>query len=414
MTIPIRPTAAWMLAQALGQGIGALGQARQQARDRSIEDEQRRRQNDMQNVALWSQILPSLSGYQPAQPVTIPQNPMFGVVQGAQAQLPEQFNVPEAPGPIAQSLQRITGQTNLGLSPTVKSEFRKGALEAQTLPEEAKAPALRNKLSQISIQKGEYDLSTQESRDATAYAATIAPNYVQAAIASGLQPTQANSKKLIEQAYRMFQSSDRSPWAGAISKELFAKAVGDEIEEADKLGLQWYNAKTARLSTNDQMDPWRRTAASVDNYSSELVRLQNEQAKIRAGLGPKALMIGTPEGTKDAEVVSAAEQIDAIQRMMPVLVERRQKLQNLLDAREGILALDPTKQAATGAAPQQRQFDYQGVKSMLDSAAGSLAGRPGVRAAIITFVKQGKLSPMVAQQLAREYKLTISDQELQP
>jgi hypothetical protein len=414
MTIPIRPTAAWMLAQGLGQGIGALTKAREEARLRAIEEEQRQRQNDMQNVALWSQILPSLSGYQAPQPLTLPDSPLFGMAQGAQIQVPEQFNVPEAPGPIAQSLKRITGQGAIGLSPSSKAEFRKGALEAQTLPEEAKAPALRNKAAQISIAKGEYDLSTQESRDATAYATTVAPNYVQAAIASGLQPSQANSKKLIDQAYAMFQRSDTSPWAGKVSRELFAKAVGDEIDEAEKMGLQWYHAKTQRLSAVDQADPWRRTAASVDNYSSELNRLQVEQQKIAAQLGPKALMLGTPEGAKDAAVVDAMERIKAIEDMKPVLVERRQRLQNLLDAREGIPALDSNKQADAGAPTKQYAFDYTKARSSFDSIASSSSGREQVRSALIALTKQGQMSPEVARLLAKEYKLRSVDQELMP
>ena len=417
MTIPIRPTAAWMLAQAFGQGAGALTQARQQAMDRAIQQQQQQRQNDIQNIALWSQILPSLSSYAP------PGDPNFGFTGGAPllAGTPEQFSVPNVPGPIAQSLERITGQGSIGLTPQAKSEFRKGAVESATAPADIRAAGLRNEtmaqnleLGKVNLLKGEYDLRTQESRDVAAYTLSVAPSYVQAAIAAGVQPTRANAKKLVDDAYSLFVGSDRSPWAPKVSREMFAKAVGEEIDEAEKLGLQWYNAKTSRLSAEDQADPWRRLAASVNAYGDELTRLQVEQQKKIAALGPKALLLGTKEGEKDQAVRDAATAIQALEDAKPALVQRRQQLQNILDAKEGLPALS-NEQVTRQQGPQTSfQHNLDSLKAQFSGAASSIMGKQAVKGALITYAKQKVASPADILAFAREFRIPLTEQELMP
>lgn len=369
MTLPIIPTPGWVLAQALGKGLGM-------ADDRRRENEQLQRQQDIQNVSLWSQLLPGLASYTPPVQSGPIENAPFGIPYIPPLSTPEQFSVPNAPGPVAQSLQRITGQPNLGLTPGTKQEMRRGALEASTFGDTVKKSKLDVQgaeqnlaLGEVRLKDARYDLDSAPARDAAAYAITVAPAYVNAALATGIQPTAANAQRIVDQSYDAFVRSDTSPWRQRISKEMFAKAVKDEIDDAEKLGLAWYNAKTARRQLDD---PWKYVQMSADNYDQQLRQLNARWAQIQTAIPTISdMMLMSPEGRKalPPEQQEMLAEADRIQKTRPFLAERQQQLQNMIDKQfAGLKPLDtnaPRPEAVGPAGPVGQSYDS--ALSYLDS-----------------------------------------------
>lgn len=406
MTIPIIPTAAFQLAQGIGRGLQAYGEARQGAQDRT-------RQQDLQNIALWAQLLPSLAQY------NAPVGPQMGFTGGAPllAGAPEQFATPTPPAPISQSLQRVTGQSRLGLSPGQQSEMRKGALEAQTFGAEAAAPGLRNKIAEqslargaIGLQKDQYDLTTAPARDAAAYSMMLAPTYVNAALATGLQPTEKNRQKIIDQAYAAFVQNDTSGWKDRIGKDLFAKAVGDEIDAAEKMGLAQYNAATARIGAQAQNDPWKYLQMGADNYGATLTRMQMERARLLAPVPGAELGLSMPQ------FAETKAKIEAIDKAMPAIQERQQNIQNMLDKHFGGLApmgeQAPGPQAPGSQAPGPQvapgvpapQTSTKLDESSFDQGLELLGSKWAAIAQINNAVSKGMIEVDVADRLRTKYQ----------
>lgn len=411
MTLPIIPTAGWSIAQGIGQGLGRYDEAR-------IAAEERRRRNDLQNIALWQQLLPALSSYQAPQQHTTPMLPGM-MTGGAIFTAPEQFKSPEAPGPIAQSLQRVTGQSGLGLTPETQQQFRTGAQQAKLAPLQVTAAEQNVALNKIQLEKGNYDLRSEPAREGTAYALTIAPSYVQAAISRGLKPTTANAKKIADAAYQAFVQTDQSPWREKISPELFAKAVGEEIEEAEKMGLQWYMARTSRDAVNAQNDPWKYAQMSADNYRQAEGSLSQERAALLSKLETlDKAMLGNAEYLKQhPEVVAAMQRVQQIDQSLPMLTERAQKWQNMLDAKFGGMAPLATPAgggtAPAGAAgtPPAPGAAPAGFEAILDGMAAA-GYQTGIKTRVLQRHREGLLPAEEVKRLAQKYKFSLGSGDL--
>jgi hypothetical protein len=417
MTIPIRPNSGFLLAQALGKGIGAFTDARTEAL-------RRKREEDLQNIALWQQILPGLTNYvAPVQTAPVELGgglPPIPAFQGA-----EMFGTPTPPAPIAQSLQRLTGQSSMGVSPQVQDSIRQNALSAKTFVEAAKRPALENaataagikateagtKRTEVATQKDAYDLSTAPARDTLAYAFSAAPSYVAAAVQSGLAPTRANAPRIIEQAWQQFQTNDNSPWKQGISKELFAKALQDQIDDAEKMGLERWALRIRQMEADKSPDPkWAYIERSADNYRQLLGNMDAQRSRLMQAIpGFDEMMLTVPEmrNRLSPEGQQALDAIKMIDEARPGVAERQQRMQNMIDAQFGgmnPLAASPTP--ARDAAMPVLSIDQHraGLRGL-----GPLATKISARAYILNAVRQGVMTPVDAIALGKEYRINLSE-----
>jgi hypothetical protein len=439
MTVPIQPVPGWGLAQGIGQALQVYAQERQRR-----EEEQRR--NAMQGLALFQQILPSLTQYQPPQTTA---NFAPNLMEGAQGiqvgQTPEKFNTPKPPPLIQNYLQQLTGQNQLGLSPEQMDAMRKNYYAGKTAPilaqqsaaelgqtrattklTEARLPQVAaetaGQLSQNKIL--DYKAGTQPTVDALGYVDQYAPGAVlQVASDLNIPVNKKNASLIAQKAYDRFKTEQgTNPLAQYVTPAMFGKAIQEQIDFAEKLGLERLRAQADMIQANRMNNPLQFWQAAVDNEQNAVNSLQREQQALQGVFkNPQIMMYAmSAKDLDDPGLALTPEQKAAILRLRSIPTEvsahaaRRDQIQTRLNDATGLkLESAPTGTAAP-AAPGQSTPNAFRSRQEVSSVLKTSTSRTMQRAAFLTMLRNKLINPADAQQIMRENDITgVSQQDIE-
>lgn len=300
----------------LGNLFAAISQAIATHRQKNIEDTQRAHaEEDRQRgiaqggVENFLKMLPYQSSYtpgQPQQPDTQAPNPLVSdnplapklpflspnvTVPGAAA-TPEQFNTPAVPQQI-QAFAKTLGLdlSKIQLPSAIQNDLRTNAEAGATSGVRTQMPGVQLQAAKQGIQQGDVAIRAGEQgilnsqldaagksqalanapvTTAVEYAHKIAPNYVSAALATGIPLDRKNMDKIINESWKQFQTNaPDSPFKSALRRQDFADAVTEQLVEQQKLAIQ------------------KAAAERRDGQDTSVTRLMGAYSNIASGIGNK-------------------------------------------------------------------------------------------------------------------------------
>lgn len=387
--------------KALGQGGENFIQNKRIVDDRQRAEEDRLRQQKMQDLQTFISLMPYMQGATSTGP--------NGEV------LPATFSPPEK---IASVVQDLTGQANplFGPSPDMILKTAQAKVAGSTVGDQITQSKNATESSGLTVQgqkqgitKNQYDIDTSVVKDKQTYIAKEAPNYVSAVVTEQTPPTDKNRQTLIDSAYKNFvATAPDTPYKKSVRRDDFAGAVDALIAEEKKLGLERarVNAYARQVSTSGVPDYMRAASEIRMNIKNRLDELKGDKDLMNV----VSMFEANPEGQNDPKN----------QAIIQTYGPKVQEYQRLLRASNGLMSVQ-TDIMVNGGVPSKKGIEMlsraMDEAQGLSSGGGSAGGGGGMSSAIQTFADALRNMPSVAVEAriaaAKKQNLLSEEEERQ-